>query len=143
VPLIVGFGEACRIAAEVMTVESVRTAQLRDKLESALLAAIPSLKRNGDLKNRLPNNSSLTFPGVDAESLIMSMPELALSTGSACNSGAQDPSYVLRAIGLSHEDAQFTLRVGIGRFTTSVEINESVETVISATKRLSREGQAP
>ena len=122
VPLIVGFGEACRIAAKAMADESAHIAQLRDRLEAELLAAIPSLKRNGDLSNRLPNNSSLTFSGVDAESLIMSMPEVALSTGSACNSGAQEPSYVLRAIGLSHEQAQGTLRVGWGRFNTESEV---------------------
>jgi cysteine desulfurase len=138
VPLIVGFGEACRIAAEVMTVESARTASLRDRLESALLAALPSLKRNGDLTNRLPNNSSLTFPGLDAESLIMSMPELALSTGSACNSGAQDPSYVLRAIGLSHDDAQGSLRVGVGRFNTVVEMNVAIKEISSAFERLTQ-----
>jgi cysteine desulfurase len=123
VPLIVGFGEACRIAADVMSDESARIALMRNRLESNLLAVIPTLKRNGDLGNRLPNNSSLTFPGVDAESLIMSIPELALSTGSACNSGAQDPSYVLRAIGLSHEQAQSTLRIGLGRFTTDSDVD--------------------
>ena len=138
VPLIVGFGEACRMAGEIMAVESVRTAQLRDKLEMELLAAIPSLKRNGDLKDRLPNNSSLTFPDLDAESLIMSMPELALSTGSACNSGAQDPSYVLRAIGLSHEEAQCTLRIGLGRFSTDTEVDIATKATRSAVARLTQ-----
>lgn len=122
VPLIVGFGEACRIALEVMEEESKRLARMRNNLETTLMERIPDLKRNGDIVNRLPNNSSLTFLGVDAEALIMSMPELMLSTGSACNSGAQEPSYVLKAIGLNHDEANNTLRVGLGRFNTDSEI---------------------
>ena len=136
VPLIVGFGEACRIAAEVMTDESVRIKLMRDWLEAGLLAAIPDLKRNGDLINRLPNNSSLTFPGVDAEALIMSIPELALSTGSACNSGAQEPSYVLRAIGLTHEQAQSSLRIGLGRFTTDSDIETAITLISERAKAI-------
>ena len=132
VPLIVGFGEACRIALEVMKDETIRIGKMRDMLESELLTAIPGLKRNGDLSNRLPNNSSLTFPGVDAEALIMSMPELALSTGSACNSGAQEPSYVLRAIGLSHEDSQCTLRIGLGRFSRHDDIAKAGTIILQA-----------
>ncbi len=122
VPLIVGFGEACDIALKNMDVESKRLSDLRDSFESNLFSNIKDLRRNGDISNRLPNNSSLTFQGIDAEALIMSMPDIALSTGSACNSGAQEPSYVLKAIGLSHEDANSTLRIGIGRFNTQDEI---------------------
>ncbi len=138
VPLIVGFGEACRIAEQVLSDEAIRCACLRDRLENELLSAIPTLKRNGNLRNRLPNNSSLTFPNCDAESLIMSMPELAISSGSACNSGAQEPSYVLRAIGLSHDAALRTLRVGVGRFTTTDDIFKAVIEIQQAVKRLAQ-----
>jgi len=136
VPLIAGFGEACRLAGEFMKDEAVRIATMRDTMESELVAAMPGLKRNGDLSNRLPNNSSLTFPGVDAEALILSMPELAISTGSACNSGAQDPSYVLRSIGLSHEDAGCTFRLGMGRFTIPSDCAIAARIISDAAKRL-------
>jgi len=126
VPLIVGFGEACRIAAAEIEDDAVRVAQIRDWFEEQLLSAIPFAKLNGDHNSRLPNNSSVTIPGYDAESLIMSMPEIALSTGSACNSGAQEPSHVLRAIGLSHDVAQSTLRIGLGRTTTQAELSKVV-----------------
>ena len=122
VPLIVGFGEACDIAFKEMEVESKKLSDLRDLFESNLFSNIDAIRKNGDASNRLPNNSSLTFLGIDAEALIMSMPDIALSTGSACNSGAQDPSYVLKAIGLSHEEANNTLRIGLGRFNTRDEI---------------------
>lgn len=127
VPLIVGFGESCRIASEVMNEESKRIAEMRNNLETALMERISDLKRNGDIANRLPNNSNLMFPGVDAEALIMSMPELMLSTGSACNSGTQEPSYVLKAIGLNHDEANSTLRIGLGRFNTDSEIITSTD----------------
>jgi len=134
VPLIVGFGETCQLAGKLMNDDAIRIAGMRDSIESELLAAIPELKRNGDLSNRLPNNSSLTFPGVDAEALILSLPDLALSTGSACNSGAQEPSYVLTAIGLSHEVAQCTLRIGLGRFSTAGDIAKATELILEIIK---------
>ena len=136
VPLIVGFGEACQIAAEVMTAESKLLTSMRDKLELDLLSLIPGLKRNGDLENRLPNNSSLTFPGIDAEALIMSIPELMLSTSSACNSSALEPSYILKAINLSHEDAYSTLRVSLGRFNTEDEIINATKYICSGISNL-------
>ncbi len=136
VPLVVGFGEACRLAGEAMAEESIRLQQMRDSLEANLLQRIHGLKRNGALENRLPNNSSLTFPGIDAEALILNVPELALSTGSACNSGAQEPSYVLGAIGLSYDEANGTVRVGIGRFTTPEEIDIATAELITAFHRL-------
>lgn len=136
VPSIIGFGEACRIAMEGMADESKRVAAMRDCLEAELLRAIPGLKRNGDLVNRLPNNSSLTFPGVDAEALIMSMPELALSTGSACNSGAQEPSYVLKTVGLSHDDANSTLRIGLGRFNVDSDVSTTVAMLLDALQKI-------
>jgi cysteine desulfurase len=141
VPLIVGFGEACRIAGALLTEESTHLALMRDGMEAKLLAAIPRLKRNGDLDSRLPHNSNLTFPGQDAEELILSTPDVALSTGSACNAGAQDPSYVLRAIGLSHEEAQCTLRIGLGRFTEKADCDRASVLLCDAARRLALAGR--
>jgi cysteine desulfurase len=106
-------------------------------LEHGLMAAIPDLWRNGDLENRLPNNSSLTLPGLDTEALIVNTPDLALSTGSACTSGALEPSYVLQGIGLSREDSYSSIRIGLGRFTTEDDIDQAVASFIRAYEYLS------
>lgn len=135
VPLIVGFGEACKIACEAIDSDASRTADLRNWFEEQLQLVIPFARLNGDLLNRLPNNASVTIPGCDAESLILGMSSIALSTGSACNSGAQAPSYVLRAIGLSHDAAQSTLRIGLGRFTTRSELTVAVSEIREAVTR--------
>lgn len=131
VPLIVGFGEACRIADSEMKEEAKRLSLIRDELEAKLIYNVPGIKINGDLKNRLPNNSSITLLGIDAESLIMSLPDIALSSGSACNSGAQEPSYVLKAIGLSYDEAKSTFRIGLGRFNTSTEIESAAAAIFA------------
>lgn len=104
----------------------------------AVLDAIPSARRNGALDNRLPGNSSLTFAGIDAEALVVNAPELAISTGSACTSGAPEPSHVLLAIGLSRDMASSTIRVGVGRFNTEVEIDRAAGFISGAFKRLAR-----
>ena len=130
VPSIVGFGEACNIASKEMQIDATRLSNLRNFLEFELKKNIPNIKINGDITNRLPNNSNITFPGKDAETLILSMPDFAISTGSACNSGAQEPSYVLNAIGLSHDEANCTIRVGLGRFNNQDEITTFIKTVI-------------
>ena len=119
---IVGMGEASQICREVLAEESCRIGALRDQLEKSLLAQIPGLKVNGNVDNRIPNTSSLTFPGVDADALILNLPELMLGTGSACTSGAMEPSHVLQAIGLSREEASSTIRGSMGRFSQASEI---------------------
>lgn len=136
VPAIVGFGEACRILRESWQVEARRVKELRDCLENALKERLPAIVFNGDRENRLPGTTSITLPGIDAEALVVNTPELALSTGSACNSGALEPSYVLLALGFDRARAYQTLRVGIGRFTTREEIDSSVEQIVAAVKRM-------
>lgn len=120
VPGIVGIGEAARICGDELPGEMARLAQIRDTFESEILTQHPDTVRNGDPANRLPGNSSMTFT-VEPEALIARLPQLALSTGSACHAGALDPSHVLTAIGLSREQAHLTLRIGIGRFSTQEE----------------------
>jgi cysteine desulfurase len=138
VPGIVGLGVACELCQELMSEESICIGRMRDSLEQRLIEAIPEVKRNGDLAERLPNNSSLTLPGVDAEALIANLPGLALSTGSACMAGAPEPSHVLLALGLSRDEAYATLRVGLGRFSTTEEVARSANAIVGAYEQLTR-----
>ena len=136
VPGIVGFGEACRICRTELVQDSLRIASLRDHFEEVLLAGVPGLRINARGAQRLPNTSSLTFPDVDADALLLNLPEVMLGTGSACSSGALEPSHVLQAIGLSREDAASTIRASLGRFTTEEEIDRACSLVTLAWKRL-------
>lgn len=137
VPGIVGFGEACELCRRLMPDEAVRIATLRDHLESEILAHVESAWRNGAPDERLPGNSSLTFPGIDAEALIVNTPDLAISTGAACTSGAPEPSHVLIAIGRTREEADSTIRIGVGRFTTEEDIVQATDSILKALNRLS------
>lgn len=138
VPGIVGFGEACGLCEQGLHEESIRIEALRDRFEEAVMEAAPTIKRNGNLGNRLPGNSSLIFPDIDAEALVVNTPELAISTGSACTSGAPEPSHVLSAIGLGRDEADSTIRVGVGRFNTAEEIDKAVRSIVRAFERLAR-----
>ena len=122
-PLLIALGEACRLAGQDMAADAARIATLRDRLLAGLRAATPGLTLNGSWDHRIPGNLNLTFPAGTAAALMQAMPELCVSTGSACSSAAVEPSYVLRALGLSDEAAARTLRVGIGRFTSAAEID--------------------
>jgi cysteine desulfurase len=136
VPLCVGFGEACRIAKEEQGEETRRISALRDRLQAQLLRNLPGSRVNGDTANRLSTNISLTIPGVDAESLALALPAVALSTGAACNSGAQEPSYVLRALDIDWNDAHCTIRIGLGRFNTNDEVDQAGTEIVATAKRL-------
>lgn len=130
VPGIVGFGAACARCAELLPTEAPRLAALRDEFEAAVLAAIPGAYRNGNPAHRLPHNTSLSFPGLEADALLARLPQLALSTGSACDAGTVEPSPTLLALGLSRDDARATVRVGVGRFTTLTELEQAVIVLI-------------
>ena len=130
VPSIVGFGEACKICVTELPKESVRICKMRDNLESELLSQSALLIINGSNVIRLPNTSSLTFPGIDADALILNAPEIMIGTGSACTSGAIEPSHVLTAIGLSREDANATIRVSMGRYTLDNQIDRIVSEIV-------------
>lgn len=138
VPGIVGSGEACELCRRWLPDEARRISMLRDRLENEILARVEGAWRNGPLEGRLPGNSSLTFPETDADALIINTPDLAISTGSACTSGAPEPSHVLVAIGLSRESASSTIRIGVGRFNNAEEISEATGMILKALGRLSR-----
>lgn len=129
VPGIVGLGVACEIAAREMGEEAARVGQLRDELERRLLASYPSAFVNGDRSGRLPGASNVTLPGIDADELLANMPEIALSTTSACVSGTQEPSHVLLAMGLSRELAYQSIRLSPGRFTNLTDIERAAERI--------------
>ena len=102
-PLCVGFGQACALARQELPDEAARVRVLRDRLYQGLREALPDVRLNGAAAPRLPNNLNLSLPGIDAEDLLAELPELALATGAACASATQEPSPVLRALGLSDE----------------------------------------
>jgi cysteine desulfurase len=136
VPGIVGFGEACRICSVELGQESIRIAGLRDHFEQTLLAGIPGLKINAREAPRLPNTSSLTFPGIDADALLLNLPGVMMGTGSACSSGALEPSHVLLAMGLNRADAGSTVRVSLGRFTTTTQLERASSLILAAVRSL-------
>jgi cysteine desulfurase len=131
-PLVIGLGEACRIAAAEMAEESLRLARLRDRLWDGLARAVPGIALNGSAAARIPGNLNLTFPAASAAALIEACPELCVSTGSACSSAEVEPSYVLTALGLSAEAASRTLRIGLGRFTSEAEVDYAVAALAAA-----------
>jgi cysteine desulfurase len=122
VPAIVGFGEAASLCLEHMHQEGLRLQDLRDRMEQGLLDTVAGASVNGPGR-RLPHVTNLLFPGIDSEQLLLSVSSrLALSRGSACSSNSQKPSHVLTAIGLSGEQAQQSVRISLGRFTTEEEV---------------------
>jgi len=137
VPGIVGFGVAADLCAKEMADESERLASLRDRLVKGIMSQLDDVSQNGNTGNRLPNNANMTIAGVKADRLIMDMKDIAISTGSACSSASPEPSHVLKAIGLRREDVLSSLRFGLGRFTTSAEIDVAIQKVVE-TVRLAR-----
>lgn len=134
---IIGMGEACRIAAEEMSIEAERVRMLRDRL----WAGLQDLERvypNGDHQRSVPGILNLSFDCVAGESLLLALRDLALSSGSACTSASQEPSHVLRALGRSPALADSAIRFSLGRFTTSGEIDYAVQLVRHAVSRLRR-----
>lgn len=130
-PLVVGFGEACRLAALEMVAEAARLTLLRDRLLAGLRVPVTI---NGSLVYRVPGNLNLTLP-YPALDILRSQPDLCVSTGSACSSAAIEPSYVLRAMGLAPEQAARTLRVGLGRFTSAADVDFAAAALSAAPVR--------
>lgn len=136
VPLIVGFGEACRIATGCMARESHTIRQLRDRLWDGLRTQLDGLILNGAPENRLAGNLNVSFEGVDGEALMVALRDLAVSSGSACTSADPEPSHVLTAMGRGDRLTRASLRFGIGRFNTAAEIDFAIQSVVSAVNTL-------
>jgi cysteine desulfurase len=142
VPGIVGLSKACELLGAESRAENERLRGLRDRLHAALTRALDGVVLNGDLEKRLPGNLNVSFEGVPSDVLIGAVPEVAVSSGSACTSASLEPSYVLRALGVSEERARESVRFGVGRFTTEGQIERAAE-LISAKVREIRQGGAP
>ncbi|HVZ97063.1 MAG TPA: aminotransferase class V-fold PLP-dependent enzyme [Chitinophagaceae bacterium] len=136
VPGIVGFGKACEICMSEMDSEAKRLSALRDKLETALVA-LNNVSINGSTEHRLPHVTNLSFEGATANTLISALHKsVAVSSGSACTSALVEPSYVLKALGLSDERANASLRFGLGRFTSEEDIGMAIEAITGSIKNL-------
>lgn len=135
VPGIVGFG-----AAAAQAVDSLHDADhcraLRDRLQDALVRSVDGVCVNGGRAERAPHCLNVSFAGVDGEALLANLPQLAFSTGSACNSTALEPSHVLRAMGYSQEEAYEAVRLSVGRQTTEEEIDRATEIIVAAVRRI-------
>jgi cysteine desulfurase len=129
VPGIVALGKACAVALDEMAAEAPRLLALRERLRRGLLERIELVSVNGSLEHRLPGNLNVSFAYVEGEALMMAVKDVAVSSGSACTSASLEPSYVLRAMGVSDELAHSSIRFGLGRFTTEEEIDYAVEKV--------------
>ena len=140
VPACVGFAKAIEICRTEMNTEQPRLLALRQALYDGFMAAIPDVHLNGpaldDGQNRLAGNLNMRFCRVEGESLMLSIGDVAVSSGSACTSTSPEPSHVLRALGLSDDDTRSSLRFGIGRFNTENEIEYVVKKVADAVGRL-------
>ncbi|WP_198373298.1 cysteine desulfurase family protein [Roseomonas rosulenta] len=135
-PLVVGFGEAARIAAIEGMLDTGRIAGQRDRFLAALRAAIPGIALNAEHAPRVAGNASIAFPGkVTAQAIMEAAPGVCVSTGSACSSAEIEPSYVLRAIGLDEARARATLRIGIGRFTSPADVDRAAAMLAEAWTR--------
>ena len=137
---IIGMCRALELANEEKDDENCRLGELRDRLFAGLQTGVPDVSLNGpsleDRQGRLPQNLNCSFHDVDGEALLMSMKDLAVSSGSACTSANPEPSHVLRAIGLSDDLTRASLRFGLGRFSTLEEVDFAIETVSRSVERL-------
>jgi len=135
-PLCVGLGEACALAQYEMSKENERIRVLSQRLYKGLTERLPDVYLNGDAVHRIPGNLNLSFAYVEGEGLMMGCKELSVSSGSACTSSSLEPSYVLRALGVEEELAHTSIRFGIGRYTTTAEIDFTIDKVVKAVERL-------
>jgi cysteine desulfurase len=136
VPLVVGFGTACALCQYGMSDEAERLRGLREKLRRGIMEGLDGVTLNGHPTERLPGNLNLSFAYLEGEALMMSMRNVAVSSGSACTSASVEPSYVLRALGVPDDLARGSIRFGLGRFTTEEEIDFVIGEVIRNVKHL-------
>ncbi len=138
VPAIVGLGKAAELAAKQLAADESRIGALRDRFEEAVCKIVPAARVNGDRRRRVWNTSNLTFTGAGGEALVIALDlqGIECSTGAACSSGAVEPSHVLKAIGLSDDEARSSVRISLGRFTTPAEIDEAIRVLPAVVERL-------
>jgi cysteine desulfurase len=135
-PSIVGVGAAAANCTREMATESPRLAALRDRLLAGLRANLDEVTVNGSLTARLPHSLNVSFAEVDGASLLMSMTDIAVSSGAACSSASAEPSHVLSALGLPDALAKASLRFGLTRFTTAEEIDYAITRVTAIVSNL-------
>lgn len=129
--LCVGLGEAARLASLEMKSDLEYITKLNHKFSEGLYSKLSHLVLNGDKLSRYDGNLNISFAGVEGESLIMAIKDMAVSSGSACTSASLEPSYVLRAIGVEEDLAHTSLRIGFGRFTTDDEVDFAIKLITS------------
>ena len=135
-PGIVGLGKACEIAQNELPQESCRIAGLRNRLRDAIMSELDGVSVNGSFEHRVPGNLNVSFAGIQGEDLLTAVDDLAVSSGAACTSDHIEPSYVLKALGLSDELAQASIRFGLGRFTTEAEVEYAAGRVVETVRQL-------
>jgi len=136
VPGIVGFGAACRLASDLLHDDTERISRLRVLCEKGLLQHIPRAQINAKSAARLPGTISLTIPGIPADMLMANLPTVCIGNGSACSSGAPEPSHVLMAMNLSRTEAECTVRISLGRYNTQQEVEFAIEEMSHAVQHL-------
>jgi cysteine desulfurase len=136
VPGIVGFGRAAALCRAEMAADEARTRALRDRLLEALRRDLDQVFVNGSLEHRLPHSLNVSFGGLEGEALLMAIDDIAVSSGSACTSASKEPSYVLTAVGVPDDLARASIRFGLGRFTTTAEIDYAAAKITSIVRRL-------
>ncbi len=136
VPGIVGFGKACDVSLRVMDEEGKRVTALRERLKQHLFANLDYVHLNGHPERRLPHNLNVSFEFVEGESMLMSLKDIAVSSGSACTSATLEPSYVLMALGVGEALAHTSIRFGLGRWTTEAEVDYVAAQAIENVKKL-------
>lgn len=138
VPGIIAFGKACQLAQQHMEEENTKVRLLRDRLESGILKTCPDCFVNGDVENRLPNTSNISFEYIEGESILMLLDQFGIcaSSGSACTSGSLEPSHVLRAMGVPFTAAHGSVRFSLSRFNTPEEVDFTIEKMAPIVNRL-------
>jgi cysteine desulfurase len=134
----VGLGKACEIAVRRLEEERVEVRALRDAFEDGVMRTVSGVVVNGDRESRLPNTTSLSFTGVDAETMLLLLDQngLCCSAGSACTSGSIHPSHVLKAMGMSDDRARSSLRFSFSRFNTRAEVERGISLVVGAVEKV-------
>jgi cysteine desulfurase len=138
VPLVRGLARAVELCLEERESEAKRLSELRDRLLARLQASLDDVLLNGHARERLPGNLNVAVAGVEADALIAALPQLAISTGSACSSARPEPSHVLRALGLPAARVRSSIRVGLGRSNTVEEVDLAADAIVARVEKLRR-----